>query len=111
MPFEGKVRQLTLLRHSLLHVVLAKGALSQPGQTVEHHGVSIWGGSDVPSQLPVHASKLYGANLTAFLKLLDAGDPDDEILRGSRVTAGGEIVHETVLAAQPEQAVNQEKKG
>ena len=86
-------------------------ALSRPGQTVEHNGVSIWGGADVPSQLPVHASKLYGANLTAFLKLLDAGDPDDEILRGARVTAGGEIVHETVLAAHREQAVNQEKKG
>jgi len=73
--------------------------LSEPGQTVEHSGVTVWGGADVPSQLPVHASKLYGANLSAFLKLLEAGDAQDEILRGSQVTAGGRIVHETVLAA------------
>jgi NAD(P) transhydrogenase subunit alpha len=79
--------------------------LSQPGQTIEHEGVTIWGGSDVPSQLPVHASKLYGANLSAFLKLLAAEDPEDEILRGSQVTAGGRIVHETVLAAHREQGV------
>jgi len=77
--------------------------LSQPGETVEHQGVTIWGGSDVPSQLPVHASKLYGANLSAFLKLLAAEDPEDEILRGSLVTSGGRIVHETVLAAHSEQ--------
>jgi H+-translocating NAD(P) transhydrogenase subunit alpha len=86
-------------------------ALSEPGQTVEHNGVNVWGGADVPSQLPVHASKLYGANLTAFLKLLDAGDPDDEILRGARVTADGRIVHESVLAAHGDQAANHEKEG
>jgi NAD(P) transhydrogenase subunit alpha len=79
--------------------------LSQPGQTIEHEGVTIWGGADVPSQLPIHASKLYGANLSAFLKLLAAEDPEDEILRGSQVTAGGRIVHETVLAAHREQGV------
>jgi NAD(P) transhydrogenase subunit alpha len=86
-------------------------ALSEPGRTVEHGGVSIWGGADVPSQLPVHASKLYGANLTAFLKLLDAGDPDDEILRGAQVTAAGRIVHDNVLAAHRDQAVHHEKEG
>ena len=73
--------------------------LSEPGRTEEHSGVTVWGGADVPSQLPVHASKLYGANLSAFLKLLEAGDAQDEILLGSQVTGGGRIVHETVLAA------------
>ena len=81
-------------------------ALSKPGETNVHGGVTVWGGADVPSQLPVHASKLYGANQTAFIKLLRDGEADDEILVGCRVTAGGEIVHEAVrnaLAEEPDQ--------
>jgi NAD(P) transhydrogenase subunit alpha len=70
--------------------------LSKPGETGEFNGVSVWGGADVPSQLPVHASKLYGANVTAFIALLRAGDMQDEILAGSRVTEGGRFVHEGV---------------
>ena len=83
-------------------------ALSKPGETGVFNGVSVWGGADVPSQLPVHASKLYGANVSAFIALLRAGDLQDEILSGSRVTGGGQFVHEAVgkaLAAdEPDQA-------
>jgi len=71
-------------------------ALSKPGETGVFNGVSVWGGADVPSQLPVHASKLYGANVSAFIALLQAGDAQDEILSGSRVTQAGEFVHEAV---------------
>lgn len=74
-------------------------ALSKPGETGEFKGVKVWGGAEVPSQLPVHASKLYGANLTAFIALLKAGDMQDEILAGSRVTEGGRFVHEAVRNA------------
>jgi NAD(P) transhydrogenase subunit alpha len=80
--------------------------LSKPGETNVHGGVTVWGGADVPSQLPVHASKLYGANQTAFIRLLRDGEADDEILVGCRVTAGGEIVHDGVrraLAEEPDQ--------
>ena len=81
-------------------------ALSKPGETNVHGGVTVWGGADVPSQLPVHASKLYGANQTAFIRLLRDGEADDEILVGCRVTAAGEIVHDAVrgaLAEEPDQ--------
>jgi NAD(P) transhydrogenase subunit alpha len=80
-------------------------ALSKPGETGVYGGVTVWGGADVPSQLPIHASKLYGANVSAFIALLRAGDADDEILRGCRVTDGGEFVHEAVrraLADEPD---------
>jgi H+-translocating NAD(P) transhydrogenase subunit alpha len=70
--------------------------LSKPGTTEVHGGVTVWGGADVPSQLPVHASKLYAANVTAFTALLRAGDMDDEVLVGCRVTAGGRIAHDGV---------------
>jgi H+-translocating NAD(P) transhydrogenase subunit alpha len=78
--------------------------LSEPGVTAVHGGVTVWGGADVPSQLPVHASKLYGANLVAFCGLLAAGDPDDEILVGARVTRAGEIVHGAVRDAAAAEA-------
>jgi NAD(P) transhydrogenase subunit alpha len=74
-------------------------ALSKPGETGVFNGVSVWGGADVPSQLPVHASKLYGANISAFIALIKAGDLADEILAGSRVTEGGRFVHEAVRNA------------
>ncbi|HEU5355303.1 MAG TPA: NAD(P) transhydrogenase subunit alpha [Actinocrinis sp.] len=74
-------------------------ALSKPGETGVFNGVSVWGGADVPSQLPVHASKLYGANISAFVALIKAGDMQDEILAGSRVTEGGRFVHEAVRNA------------
>lgn len=95
-------------------------ALSKPGETGVFGGVSVWGGADVPSQLPVHASKLYGANISAFVALLKAGDEQDEILSGARVTQGGRFVHEAVRkalapdepepepAAQPETAAESE---
>lgn len=74
-------------------------ALARPGEVLEHHQVKIWGGRDVPSQLPEHASRLYGANLRALIELLAAGDAADEILTGSRVTEGGRIVHDAVRRA------------
>jgi H+-translocating NAD(P) transhydrogenase subunit alpha len=73
--------------------------LSEPGVTAVHGGVTVWGGADVPSQMPVHASKLYGANLVAFCGLLAAGDLDDEILAAARITRGGEVVHAAVRDA------------
>lgn len=80
-------------------------ALSKPGETGEFGGVKVWGGAEVPSQLPVHASKLYGANITAFIALLKAGDMQDEILAGSRVTEGGRFVHGAVRnALAPDEA-------
>jgi NAD(P) transhydrogenase subunit alpha len=83
-------------------------ALSKPGETGVFGGVSVWGGADVPSQLPVHASKLYGANIAAFTALLRAGDLDDEILVGARVTMAGRFVHEGVRnALAPEQAAQE----
>ena len=35
--------------------------------TVQIGGALVWGGADVPSQMPVHASQLYSANVVAVL--------------------------------------------
>ena len=74
---------------------------SKPGEIITTSGgVRIWGGKDVPSQLPFHASFLYSRNvvnlLTLFtvaakedVKVAFAINFDDEIINGAAVTHGG----------------------
>ncbi len=70
--------------------------LTRPGTAVTEHGVRILGPTNLPSDMPWHASTLYSRNLTAFvLAFCKDGaftlDLDDEIIRGCLVTHGGEI--------------------
>ena len=74
--------------------------LTQPGQTVEVNGVRISGPVNLAGEVPVNASSLYARNLLAFLDLmLDKKeralkvDWDDEIIKGTLVARGGQIVH------------------
>lgn len=86
---------------------------SVAGEVIETpSGVRIWGGKDVPSQLPFHASSLYSKNVVNLLGLMiktgEGGaanapatlalDFDDEIIAASAVTHGGEIRNEQVRA-------------
>ena len=78
--------------------------LTQPGQTVVHNGVTIFGPLNIVAEMPVHASMLYSRNVSNFLALiLKDGelkiDRADEIIAGSCVAFGGEIVNERVAAA------------
>ncbi|HWD24327.1 MAG TPA: Re/Si-specific NAD(P)(+) transhydrogenase subunit alpha [Acidimicrobiales bacterium] len=72
--------------------------LSVAGEVVVDGGVSIYGASNVPSQMPVHASFLYARNIFEFVSLLAkdgtfAPDFDDEIIAGTCVIKLGAIVH------------------
>ncbi len=74
---------------------------SKPGEIVTTaNGVHIWGGKDVPSQLPFHASSLYSRNVVNLLTLLTVPPAEgtqaalnlnfeDEIIDGSAVTHAG----------------------
>ena len=74
---------------------------SKPGETITtNNGVVIWGGKDVPSQLPYHASMLFSRNVVNLLLLMTksvdgipTGDviPDftDEIIDSATLTHGG----------------------
>ncbi|MFZ4064249.1 MAG: Re/Si-specific NAD(P)(+) transhydrogenase subunit alpha [Candidatus Nanopelagicaceae bacterium] len=74
---------------------------SKPGETLTtSNGVLIWGGKDVPSQLPYHASMLFSRNVVNLLLLMTksvdgkpTGDviPDfsDEIIDAATLTHGG----------------------
>lgn len=75
---------------------------SKPGEVVvTSGGVRIWGGKDVPSQLPFHASSLYSRNVVNLLTLLTNPAKDgapvalnldfaDEIINASAVTHAGQ---------------------
>lgn len=91
---------------------------SKPGEIVETvGGVRIWGGKDVPSQLPFHASSLYARNVVNLLTLLTQGATpakdekaavelsiklnfEDEIINGAAVTHAGARRTPEVKAAQ-----------
>jgi NAD(P) transhydrogenase subunit alpha len=78
-------------------------ALTEPGQDVVKHGVTVIGPLNLPSSVPFHASQMYARNVTSFLAhLVKDGkvqlDLADELTRGPLVTHQGEIVNETVKA-------------
>jgi NAD(P) transhydrogenase subunit alpha len=74
---------------------------SKPGEIVTTaKGVQIWGGKDVPSQLPFHASSLYSRNVVNLLTLMTTPSKDgapvalnidftDEIIDKATVTHAG----------------------
>ncbi len=72
---------------------------SQPGQEEQVGEVLLWGGLNMPSQLPMHASRLYAANVVNLLLLMTANgevkpDLGDDVLGGCCVTHAGEVRHE-----------------
>lgn len=74
------------------------------GERTERHGVTLLGPVNLARSLPADASALYARNLFNFLSAFwdkEAGRPvfpdDDEIVRGVRLTHGGQVVHERLL--------------
>lgn len=75
--------------------------LTRAGEEVVEHGVTIIGTINWASTVPYHASQMYARNITAFLThLVKNGkvrlDPDDEIIRETLMTRGGEVVNRRV---------------
>ncbi|WP_435202651.1 NAD(P) transhydrogenase subunit alpha [Qipengyuania sp. 902] len=76
---------------------------SQPDQAVEKHGVKIIGYSNTAGHLAADASALFARNLYNFLSAFwdeEAGKPvlDEEIGDAVRLTQGGKVVNERLLA-------------
>jgi H+-translocating NAD(P) transhydrogenase subunit alpha len=72
---------------------------SQPGEVVRIGNAQVWGGANVPAQMPGPASRLYAQNIVNLATLMThdgafSPDFDDEIVAGSCVTHGGQIRHE-----------------
>lgn len=86
-------------------------ACTEPGKDVVRHGVTILGPINLPATVPVHASQLYAKNILTLLQYLikDGGlqlNFEDDIIRDTCVTHGGEIRNQRIKDALAELTVN-----
>ena len=71
--------------------------LTEPGQTVIKHGVTLMGQTNIPALVAADASALYARNLLDFLKLIITKegalniDLADDIVAACLMTQGGEV--------------------
>lgn len=75
--------------------------LTQPGETVTHEGVQIFGPLNLPAEAPVDASQMYARTVHALLQEFVKQDGialnmEDEVIKGACVTYRGEVVNERV---------------
>lgn len=72
-------------------------ALTEPGQVVVEHGVTLIGYTNLPSRCATDASPLYARNLYHFVSTLLLGKDgpawNDELVTGTLLTRGGATVH------------------
>ena len=75
--------------------------LTQTGKTVHECGVTIIGAINLASSVPYHASQMYARNVTTYLTYMVKDGKlqlnlQDEIVRETMVTNGGEVVNARV---------------
>jgi H+-translocating NAD(P) transhydrogenase subunit alpha len=75
--------------------------LTRTGETITVGGVTIIGAINLASTVPYHASQMYARNLTTYLTYMVKDgklqlNPQDEIIRETMITTGGEIVNARV---------------
>jgi H+-translocating NAD(P) transhydrogenase subunit alpha len=78
--------------------------LTEAGQTVEKHGVTIMGPLNLAGTVPLHASQMYSKNVTTLLlSMVKDGkvelNMEDDIVREVVVTRDGQVVHPRVKEA------------
>jgi H+-translocating NAD(P) transhydrogenase subunit alpha len=75
--------------------------LTRTGETVEVGGVTIIGAINLATSVPYHASQMYARNITTFLLYMVKDGKlqlnlQDEIIRETMITNGGEVVNARV---------------
>lgn len=70
--------------------------LTKADQTVVENGVTILGPTNLPSEVPTHASQLLSGNMTNFIKLITRSGElhlnlDDEVVRDTLAAYRGEV--------------------
>lgn len=76
--------------------------LTKNDETVLHNGVTIIGNSALPAMMPSDASKMYSKNVFNFLKLIIDKEGqlnlnfEDDLVKGTAIAHGGEIVNTRV---------------
>jgi len=75
--------------------------LTRMGETIKAHDVTIIGAINLASSVPYHASQMYARNLTTYLTYMVKDGKlnlnlQDEIVRETMITSGGEVVNARV---------------
>jgi NAD(P) transhydrogenase subunit alpha len=77
--------------------------LTRPDEAVTHHGVTILGPTNLPAEMPIHASQLYAKTVTAMIdEFFDeeegafVPDFDDDIFAGACLTHDGAVHNDRV---------------
>jgi len=76
-------------------------APSKPDERVEYEGVILYGPTNIPSDVPNHASQMYSNNITKFLlNMLEEGtiklNFQDEIVRDTLVSYEGDVYNNRI---------------
>jgi NAD(P) transhydrogenase subunit alpha len=79
-------------------------AVTRPGETLVHKGITVIGPIRPAAEVAVHASQMYATNVSTFLlHLVKNGnlhiDAEDEIVKGTLVAHGGRLVHPAIFGA------------
>jgi NAD(P) transhydrogenase subunit alpha len=82
--------------------------LTQENERVIKHGVTILGPTNLPSEVPFHASQMFANNITKFLlNMVKKGamelNTEDEIVRETLLTQGGIVVNPRISSLLSEQ--------
>jgi H+-translocating NAD(P) transhydrogenase subunit alpha len=89
--------------------------LTKADEIVHEGGVTIFGPTNLPSEVPTHASQMLAKNLTNFAKLITKGSEvhlnfDDEVVRSTLAAHRGEVVSPQVrelLGMEPLKAASE----
>ena len=77
-------------------------AMTKNNETVDFNGIKIIGNSNFPSELSTDASKMFGKNVSNFVKLMIAEQGklninfEDELIAGTCLTYEGKVLNERV---------------
>ena len=90
---------------------------SEAGRVVTVGGVKIVGHNNVPGRIAASSSLLYAKNLFSFLETMISKDtkmfainPEDELVKATMLTHGGQVVHPAFAAAPKAEAKAAESK-
>lgn len=72
--------------------------LTNPGKSIEHQGVTIYGPLNVASMVPIHASEMYSKNILNLIQLMITDgelsiDFNDDVIKGCLLCKDGEVTH------------------
>jgi NAD(P) transhydrogenase subunit alpha len=79
--------------------------VTKAGEVIDVNGVRVDGTTNLPSTMPYHASQMYSRNIASLLGLLITKegklniDMKDDVVKGTVITHGGEVVHEQTRKA------------